>query len=136
MRWSELRNSCERVGEAQAIGYITDGCREEILMKHKLHRAEPKTMAEFMVIADKYALADSTARVQYVESVPAADQSQPASGQGRHHNRDRHARGKTSIMTTSMAPSKWPLSKEARGLQAEVRRAREISSARTSTPLR
>jgi hypothetical protein len=33
-------------------------------MKHKLHRAEPKTMAEFMAIADKYASADSMARVQ------------------------------------------------------------------------
>jgi hypothetical protein len=54
-RWSELRNSCEGVGEEQAIGYFTDGCREGTLMKHKLHRAEPKTMAEFMVIADKYA---------------------------------------------------------------------------------
>jgi hypothetical protein len=32
-------------------------------MKHKLNRAEPKTMAEFMAIVDKYALADSAARV-------------------------------------------------------------------------
>jgi hypothetical protein len=62
-RWSELRNSCEGVGEKQAIGYFTDGCREGTLMKHKLHRAEPKTMAEFMAIADKYASANSTARV-------------------------------------------------------------------------
>jgi hypothetical protein len=62
-RWSELRNSCEGVGEVQAIGYFTDGCREGSLMKHKLNRAEPKTMAEFMAIADKYASADSAARV-------------------------------------------------------------------------
>jgi hypothetical protein len=27
-------------------------------MKHKLNRAEPKTMAKFMAIADKYASAD------------------------------------------------------------------------------
>jgi hypothetical protein len=63
-------------------------------MKHKLHRAEPKTMAEFMAIADKYTSADSTARVQYAKSVPAAGQSQPASGQGGHHNRDRHGKRK------------------------------------------
>jgi hypothetical protein len=62
-RWSEVRNSCEGVGEEQAIGYFTDGCWDGTLMKHKLHRAEPKTMAKFMVIADKYASADSMTRV-------------------------------------------------------------------------
>jgi hypothetical protein len=46
------------------------------------------------------------------------------------------ARGRMSIMTTSMAPSRWLLSKEARGLQVEVRNAKETSSARTSTPSR
>jgi hypothetical protein len=60
---SELRNSCEGVGEEQAIGYFIEGCREGTLMKHKLHRAEPKTMAKFMAIADNYASADSAARV-------------------------------------------------------------------------
>jgi hypothetical protein len=63
-------------------------------MKHKLHRAEPKTMAEFMAIADKYASADSVARVQFAESGPVAGQSQPAPGQGRHNNRDRHGKRK------------------------------------------
>jgi hypothetical protein len=62
-RWSELHNSCEGVGEEEAIGYFTDGCREGSLMKHKLNRAEPKTMAKFMAIEDKYASADSAARV-------------------------------------------------------------------------
>jgi hypothetical protein len=62
MRWSEPRNLCEGVGEEQAIGYFTDGCREETLLKHKLHRTEPKTMADFMAIADKYASADSATR--------------------------------------------------------------------------
>jgi hypothetical protein len=94
MRWSELGNSCERVGEEQAIGYFTDGCREWTLLKHKLHRTEPKTMAEFMAIADKYASADSAARVQYAESLPATGQSQPAFGQGGHHNHDRHGKRK------------------------------------------
>jgi hypothetical protein len=70
-RWSELRNSCEGVGEEQAIGNITDGCRKGTLMKHKLHRAEPKTMTEFMAIVDKYTSADSTARVQCAKPVPA-----------------------------------------------------------------
>jgi hypothetical protein len=93
-RWSELRNSCEGVGEEQAIGYFTDGCREGILLKHKLHRAESKTTADFMAIADKYASADSAARVQYIEPAPAGGQSQPASGEGGHHNRDRHGKRK------------------------------------------
>jgi hypothetical protein len=62
-RWSELRNSCEGVGEGQAIRYFTDGYRDGTLMKQKLNNAEPKTMIEFMAIADKYAIADSTARV-------------------------------------------------------------------------
>jgi hypothetical protein len=74
------------VGEEQAIGYFKDGCREGTLLKHKLHRTEAKTMADFMAIADKYASADSAARVQYIEPVLAGGQSQPASGQGGHHN--------------------------------------------------
>jgi hypothetical protein len=52
-RWSELRNSCKVVGKEQTIGYFTDGCRDGTLMKHKLNRAEPKTMTEFMAIVDK-----------------------------------------------------------------------------------
>jgi hypothetical protein len=82
------------VGGEQAIGYFTDGCREGTLLKHKLHRAEPKTMEDFMVIADKYASADSTARVQYIEPTPARGQSQLATGQGGHHNHDRHGKRK------------------------------------------
>jgi hypothetical protein len=93
-RWLELLNPCEGVGEEQAIGYFTDGCREGSLMKLKLNRAEPKTMAEFMAIADKYSLADSATRVQFVESGPAAGQSQPTSGQGELHNHDRHGKNK------------------------------------------
>jgi hypothetical protein len=80
MRWSELCNSCEGVSEEQTIGYFTDGCREGTLLKHKLHMTESKTMADFMAIADKYASADSVARVQYIEPAPAGGQSQPASG--------------------------------------------------------
>jgi hypothetical protein len=32
--------------------------------------------------------------VQYIEPAPAEGQSQPASGQGGHHNRDRHGKRK------------------------------------------
>jgi hypothetical protein len=51
-------------------------------------------MADFMVIEDKYASADSAARVHYVEPAPAGGQSQPASSQSGHHNRDRHGKRK------------------------------------------
>jgi hypothetical protein len=44
-------------------------------MKHKLNRAEPKTMTEFMAIANKYAMADSAVRVQFAETELAAGQS-------------------------------------------------------------
>jgi hypothetical protein len=82
------------VGKEQAIGYFTDGCREGTLLKHKLHRVEPKSMADFMAIADKYASADSAARVQYIEPVLAGGQSQPTASQGGHHNHDRHGKRK------------------------------------------
>jgi hypothetical protein len=74
-RLSELRNSCKGVGKEQAIRYFIDGCRDGSMIKNKLNRAKPKTMTEFMVIADKYATADSTTRVQFVEARPAAGQS-------------------------------------------------------------
>jgi hypothetical protein len=51
-------------------------------------------MADFMAIADRYASADSAARVQCVDPAPAGGQSQPASGQGGHHNRDCHGKRK------------------------------------------
>jgi predicted ATPase len=124
------------VGEEQAIGYFTDGCREGTLMKHKLHRAEPRTMAEFMAIADKYASADSVARVQYPESIPATVNPSRHPARADITTVIAMARGRTSDTTTSMALSKWSLSKEARGLQAEARSARETSSTRTSTPSR
>jgi hypothetical protein len=82
------------VGEEQAIGYFMNGCREGTLLKHKLHRAEPNSMADFMAIADKYTFADSTARVQCVEPAPSRGQSQLAASQGGHHNRDRHGKRK------------------------------------------
>jgi hypothetical protein len=63
-------------------------------MKHKLNRAEPKTMNKSMAIVDKYEMADSAARVQFAEARPATGQSQPASGLGGHHKRNRHSKRK------------------------------------------
>jgi hypothetical protein len=63
-------------------------------MKHKLNRTEPNTMAEFMAIVDKYATANSAARVQYIEAMPSVRQSQPASIQSSHHNHDCHNKRK------------------------------------------
>src|SRR3990170_3510014 len=59
-RWGELRNSCEGVHEVQAIEYFTAGCREGTLLKHKLLCDEPTTLDELLVVADKYAMADSS----------------------------------------------------------------------------
>ncbi|SPT17070.1 unnamed protein product [Triticum aestivum] len=59
-RWAELRNSCEGVHEVQAIEYFTAGCREGTLLKHQLLCDEPATLDELLIIADKYATADSS----------------------------------------------------------------------------
>ena len=63
-RWTELQNSCEGIHEVQAIQYFVSGCRGGILLKHKLLRSEPATMAALMVTADKYANADSAMKIQ------------------------------------------------------------------------
>ena len=63
MRRTELRNNCEGVHEVQAIQFFTDGCRDGTLLKHKLMRAEPETVAQMMAIADKYATAQASMRV-------------------------------------------------------------------------
>ena len=62
--WTELRNSCEGVHEVQAIQYFVSGCRDSPLLKHKLLRSEPATMAALMVMADKYANTDSAMKIQ------------------------------------------------------------------------
>ena len=48
----------------QAIEYFTAGCREGTLLKHKLLRSEPATMAALMVTADRYANTDSAMKIQ------------------------------------------------------------------------
>ena len=63
-RWSELWNSCKGIHEVQAIQYFVSGCRYGTLLKHKLLRSEPATMAALMVTTDKYANADSALKIQ------------------------------------------------------------------------
>ena len=59
-RCGELRSSCEGMHEVQAIEYFTEGCRQGTLLKHKLLCDEPETLDELLIIADKYAMADSS----------------------------------------------------------------------------
>ena len=59
-RWAELHNSCEGMHKVQAIEYFTAGCREGTLLKHKLLCDKPETLDELLIIADKYATADSS----------------------------------------------------------------------------
>ena len=63
-RWAELRNSYEGVHEVQAIEYFTAGCREGTLLKHRLLCDEPATLDELLIIADKYATADSSMKAE------------------------------------------------------------------------
>ena len=48
----------------QAIEYFTAGCREGTLLKHKLLCDEPETLDELLIIADKYATADSSMKAE------------------------------------------------------------------------
>ena len=63
-RWAKLRNSCEGVHEVQAIDYFTPGCREGTLLKHWLLCDELATLDELLIIADKYAMADSSMKAE------------------------------------------------------------------------
>ena len=58
-RWTSLRNSCEGILESQAVQYFVQGCRDQTLLRYKLLRKRPQTMAHLMVIADEYATADA-----------------------------------------------------------------------------
>ena len=64
MRWAKLRNSYEGVHEVQAIEYFTARCREGTLLQHKLLCDEPETLDELLIIADKYATADSSMKAE------------------------------------------------------------------------
>ena len=64
--WTKLRNSWEGVHEVQAIQYFVNGCRDSTLLKHKLLRSKSATIAALMVMADKYANANSGMKIQVV----------------------------------------------------------------------
>jgi hypothetical protein len=64
------------------------------MMKHKLSRAKPKTMAEFMAIANKYETSDSAARVTFSTVEQAGRQSKPSSSPNGQHSCDRHGKRK------------------------------------------
>ena len=55
-RWTSL--SYEGIMESQAVQYFVQGCWDQTLLRHKLLRKSPKTMAHVMAIADEYAAAD------------------------------------------------------------------------------
>ena len=55
----------------QAIKYFTAGCREGTLLKHKLLYDEPETLDELLIIADKYATADSSMKTKFKSAPPA-----------------------------------------------------------------
>jgi hypothetical protein len=65
----------------QAILYFSDGCRDGTLLKHKLMRSEPGTMAELMAIADKYATADDAMQKSIRLDVAGKVITEPASRQ-------------------------------------------------------
>ena len=95
-RWAELRNSCEGVHEVQAIEYFTTGCREGTLLKHKLLCDEPETLNELLIIADKYATADSSmkAEIQVSATGKVAPQAPrtPAGDASRRQQQSDHKR--------------------------------------------
>ena len=48
----------------QAIEYFTARCREGTLLKHRLLCDEPATLDELLIIADKYAMANSSKKAE------------------------------------------------------------------------
>ena len=104
-RWAELRNSCEGVHEVQAIEYFTAGCREGTLLKHKLLCDEPETLDELLIIADKYATADSSmkAEIQVSATGKVAPQAPrtPAGDASRRQQQSDHKRKAPMPPTTS-----------------------------------
>ena len=101
-RWTGLRNSCEGIPEFQAVQYFIQGCRDQTLLKHKLLRKNPKTMAHLMAIADEYATADAgmtnpirlDEAGRIITTEPAARRSRTEAQEGRSTRRDSDASGK------------------------------------------
>ena len=104
-RWAELRNSCEGVHEVQAIDYFTAGCREGTLLKHKLLCDEPETLDELLIIADKYATADSSMKMEIQISTTSKVSPQaprtPAADAGRRQQQGDNKRKATQPASTS-----------------------------------
>jgi hypothetical protein len=97
--WTALHNTCEEVLEVQAIQYFTDGCRDGIMLKHKLMRSKPSTMVELMATAEKYSTVDARMlKPIWVDAVgqliPNSDKRQPASSQPATGNSHRDNRDK------------------------------------------
>ena len=57
-RWCTLRNTCEGVQEALAIGWFAEGCRHGSVLWQRLRRDMPNTLAHSIQIPDSYALGD------------------------------------------------------------------------------
>ena len=108
-RWTKLRNSCEGVHEVQAIEYFTAGCREGTLLKHRLLCDEPATLDELLVIADKYATANSSMktelRVDASGKVIAPAPKTPAGDPNRRPYQNDHKRKAPMPTSTSR---RWP----------------------------
>ena len=96
------------------------------MLKHKLMRSEPATLAEMMKIADKYATDDSgmlkSIRLD-ANSKMIIDEPAEAGGSGSRRDRDRNhnnqGKGRTTSRTTGTAPhTSRPLRTESRLLEA------------------
>ena len=144
-RWAELRNSCEGVHEVQAIEYFTAGCREGTLLKHKLLCDEPTTLDELLVIADKYATADSSMktelRVDASGKVLNPAPKTPAGDSGRRpHSNDHKRKGPTpppaswQVATVEDAPPEGRPAGLAAGLllRADSRRPVQVPQRRVA----
>ena len=91
--------------EVQAIEYFTARCREGNLLKHRLLCDEPATLDELLVIADKYATAESSMkselRVDASGKVLAPSPKTPAGDSSRRPYHNDHKRKAPTPPSTS-----------------------------------
>ena len=95
----------------QAIEYFTAGCREGTLLKHKLLCVEPATLDELLVIADKYATADSSMKSELrVDAsgkvIPRASQMPAGDANRRQQNDNKHKAQQPSSSSWQVAAVK------------------------------
>ena len=69
-RWTQTRNSCEGVVDAQAISWFANGCRHGSMLWQRVRRSMPTTLAETIRIADSHALGDPTQPAPYEAPAP------------------------------------------------------------------